>query len=340
MSLLFSSVEKIEKDGITQIIKRAHEDELETTADQINYLLNLPEGLQEFFPTILEYKIGNDKVWYTMPFYSMQSLDCALYQNHVSIDDLKIIFSSLINIMFDKIYIRNICTVPCDYIKTIHFNRIEKRIKYLYSKRPDLTSLIYADIITVNGIKYRNVLALLNEIQQSSLLEKLNPQFLGFIHGDLETNHILFDINDNKVDFIFLDPRMPLNGGDYTYDMGKLWQSIDGEVTNLIQGLFNLSFDMSNQEVNAKFKINRLRPVKELNELKKFVLDIVSNKKFILNDNNWYYRCLFSQAAHFLSAPPFFMDKNHPEKLAEAMYLTGVIKLNTLYNDYLKEIKT
>ena len=286
--------------------------------------------MQNIFPNVLEYRIGKREVWYTMPFYSMQSLDCALYQNRVSIDDLKIIFGSLINTVFDKIYIHNIQSAPCDYIRTIHFNRIEKRLKYLYSKRPDLSALIHADVITVNDIKYRNALVLLNEIQQqSSLLEKLSTKFLGFIHGDLEANHILFDINDDKkVEFVLLDPRMPLNGGDYTYDMGKLWQSIDGQVVNLIQGL---SFDMTDRQIDAKFSIHNLRPVEELKELQRFAINIINSKKLILSDNNWYYRCLFSQAAHFLSAPPFFMDENHPEKLAEAMYLTGVIQLNNLY---------
>ena len=337
MSLLFSSVEKIEKNGFAQIIKRAHKDELETTANQINYLLNLPDELQNIFPNILEYRIGKHEVWYTMPFYSMHSLDCALYQNQISIDDLKTIFYSLINTVFDKIYIHNIHSAPSDYIKTIHFNRIEKRLKYLYSKRPDLSTLIYSDIITINDVKYRNALVLLNEIQQQSiLLGKLSPKFLGLIHGDLETNHILFDINDDKkVELILLDPRMPLNGGDYTYDMGKLWQSIDGQANNLIKGLFNLSFNMTNRQIDAKFSIHNLRPVEELKELQEFVIGII-NKKQIHNDTNWYYRCLFSQAAHFLSAPPFFMDKNYPEKLAEAMYLTGVIQLNNLYERMLE----
>lgn len=336
MNLSFSHVEKIQKNGLVQIIKRANKDELVTTTEQINYLLNLPKELKNIFPSILEYYIG-EEVWYTMPFYSLLSLDDALYKTDIPISTLEMVFKELINTIFDKMYVHNIQKAPRDYITKTHFERIQKRLKYLCYIRPDLSALIHSNTIYVNGVKKLNALTLLDMLKErTDLLNKLSPNFLGLIHGDLETNHILFDIDENKkVKLILLDPRMPLDGGDYTYDLGKLWQSLDGEIGSLIRGLFTLSYNTIKGKHDFNFVVNNLREETELNSLQKYVFNIV-NKKILSLDDNWYYRCLFSQAAHFLSAPPFFVDKKYPEKLAEALYITGVIQLNNLFERMIK----
>ncbi|WP_372997659.1 hypothetical protein [Lutispora sp.] len=332
MNMQFSSVREICKEGKRQILKTAYENEREATISQINYLLNLPNDIKHIFPEILDYCISENEVWYIMPLYEMTTLDSELRKTEMPLEDLKKVIKTLIEILFEKVYDAN--KVPFNnYVYEAHIKRIKKRIKYLISVCPRLEPLIVSKSILINGKEYININKLIDNLEISSVMEILTPKLIGFIHGDLEANHIMFEILKDKVNICLLDPRMPSEGGDYSYDLGKLWQSLDGYMHNLQAGFYDLTFDLKSENPEFIFNINTLRPYDELKCLCEYAKQCV-NSKISHIDSNWMARCLFSQAAHFLSAPPFYIGRNFPPDLYLALYLRGVILLNEFFESY------
>ena len=173
----FSSVYKFEKDGCFQMMKFANINELETTINQIQYLQQLPNDLKQYFPKVLEYYVGKNTVWYTMPFYSMNSLNNIICDKSIDLNLVKKVFEVLIDIIFDKLYNNIIGSVSNDYAEAVYFSRIKKRIKYICDKRPDLAALVTNETIVINGKEYYNALCLLKKIEKTNIVKKSHQNF-------------------------------------------------------------------------------------------------------------------------------------------------------------------
>lgn len=334
-NICFSSVRKIIMDNRTCMLKIANNKEREITIEQINYLLKLPNSLKEFFPEILSYDINEEQVHYIMPYYNMPTLDEVLRTKKISLHEIQLVLKQLIHFMFTNVYTRKQTTPPNDLIKKQHLDRIDKRLKFMYNTQKNFQYLIDSKELQINNKKYLNYPYILEEIEKHGIIKQLNPNFIGLIHGDLEANHIMFNIEGSQIKLRLLDPRFPKGGGDIAYDMGKLWQCLNGLSHEIQTGNFILDIIQYSNTTKINFSINSTLCLADYNYLKNSIIDSLEEHMTTHEVEKLLLRTEFAEAVHFLSAPPFFVGDNFPDYLAEALYIQGIIKINDFYHNYI-----
>ena len=138
-----------------------------------------------------------------------------------------------------------------------------------------------------------------------------------FIHGDLFLGNILFD-STSKI-FKFIDPRGNFGDvgiyGDTKYDIAKLRHSFVGNYDFIVADLFTINY---NDEVGWDFKILNEKYHEQISNY--FDLELEKNG-YDLN------QIKFIEALLFISMVPLHSDNI---KRQQAMYLTGILKLNEL----------
>ncbi|MEI2358512.1 hypothetical protein [Mesobacillus zeae] len=311
------------------IVKTAQQKDLVTTIEQIHYLQNLPDEIKSYFPEITEFNITAESVSYHMPFYKMNQLDDALLDPDCQMDEIHEALTLLIDLLFSHIYGKDSKPVPEDFVLKTHIQRMEKRIHYFLSQRPDLCRLILSPALKINGEIFTNTLPSFDFLLREKNLESLTPSNLSFVHGDLEANHILFLKQQGEMQLKLLDPRSTDKGGDFAYDLGKLFQSIHGKSHVIQRGQFSLKYELEKDIPEIEFYVNSGRP-SEYKDLFDKVINRINER---CNDKNWEKRTLFSEAAHFLSAPPFFLESDCDA--AAGLYLQGILLLNDFMKNHL-----
>ncbi|MCK0473045.1 hypothetical protein [Halalkalibacter sp. APA_J-10(15)] len=332
IEMAFSSVKLINKNNRKLILKSAEKNELQTTVEQIEYLNNLPSSLKKYFPNVIDYTISSEMVQYLMPYYDMTQLDVALSGKEVPYYLLEKVLSNLISIVFQEIYPLNKIIPPDNYMYEKHFNRVISRIDYLLFHRKDLVNIIKAPYLKINQKTYMNFYNCINKVMDKDHINSISPIELSLIHGDLEANHIMFKEKDKKLRIKLLDPRVSKNGGDFAYDLAKLFQSVHGQVHEIQRGNFCLEIKSNMHCPEVNFSIHNCRDIDELKKLLDVLRIDVNQYSF---DKSWEQRTMFIESIHFLSSPPFFLSEKFPPFAAEALYIQGIILLNNYVNKYL-----
>ena len=327
ISLCFSTIEIIKSNGMKIVKKNSIAEDIDSLINQINYLLELDEDISDKFPRILEYNYDDKKATYTMPFYDMKHLDRSLINNEISGSELDNLLNEVLNFVVKDLYNKDFIDVPQNYKENKYFNRFFNRINYWKSQNNKVEELLEMPSYKINDKEYLNPLIILEEIKSQNKYDKyILPPKLGLIHGDLEANHILFEINEKKItDFKLIDPRADSKFGDIASDLAKLFQSLYGK-SNFIQ---NGDFILDNSYNNFKMKI------KDLNESIEFDLFLSGIKHLDLSKFNDKYlqdRILFNMGMHFLCASPFFLDEKFNNDTDIVLYLRGVQFLNDFRN--------
>ncbi|MDY7989861.1 hypothetical protein UY286_04920 [Paenibacillus polymyxa] len=332
IDLSFSNVELIEKDGLFFILKKAIETDLETTSLQISFLKQLPYKVKAYFPEIIEYNIKDDEVWYTMPYYKLTSLDAALSDNSIPVVKMEQLLLNMLTMLINDFYSKKIeGELTQSYLDKVYFERIKKRINYFSSSSIENERLVTANEVFINGKSFKNPLYIIEKMQsETQKLRDLTPLFTTMTHGDLEANHILFDVEDLN-NYKLLDPRVNVKGGDPAYDLGKLFQSLNSYSHLMFSGLFKLEIEtLLSGHSHYCFNYIHKRPEEQLIYLKQQLYKEI-DMQVIPSLTNWKQRSLFAEASHFLSAPPFFLSPKYPKHLAKMLYIQGVILLNNFY---------
>lgn len=132
---------------------------------------------------------------------------------------------------------------------------------------------------------------------------------VGVIHGDLHPGNIILSGSDEKI--YYLDPgikaKLPIQ-----YDYGKILQTIHSGYEKIMSGNYKLSYvEEEGYYLDVGWDDDKLYE------------EVVS-----LWGEGLLKGSLFMEAMHFITMTPHHA-KNEPE--ATALYLTGVIKLNELY---------
>jgi hypothetical protein len=212
---------------------------------------------------------------------------------------------------------------PENYLETMHFGRMRKRLIELQRKSDVFKQLISKATLTINHKKYANMLNLLIQLQKSSSM--ILPDYVSrWCHSDMHLSNIMIDEkNDN---FILLDPRgYPYC--DYYYDYGKLWHSIHGKYEMIAEKQFTFN--------ESSFALNDNNVFYECEQLKKKMPKLLckyshDNKSVVM------MKTMFNEAVHFCSLVPFILDYDGKEERAIVAYYTGVILLNEWCNKYIK----
>ena len=281
--------------------------------EEINWYLNIPEQFKIFMPRLVDCYVNSENPNYTLEFYGYQTLADAFIFESYDFTIWKKIIERLFEILrlFQEVKVQ---LNPNVFHKVYYFKLLD-RLKEI-DDNINLENIYKTNFIKIGGINYNNLPFYLEKIKQSIEI-LINSDQMTFIHGDLFLGNILFD-STSKI-FKFIDPRGNFGDvgiyGDTKYDIAKLRHSFVGNYDFIVADLFTINY---NDEVGWDFKILNEKYHEQISNY--FDLELEKNG-YDLN------QIKFIEALLFISMVPLHSDNI---KRQQAMYLTGILKLNEL----------
>lgn len=306
--------------------------------EEIKWIRGLPSDIKPYFPEILDYSIKGRKVWFEMRYYNLPTLRELLVNSTIGTKEALYLLNMMIKFMFSKVYSRKISKNTNDYAKSIHIDRIKDRFAFLSKKSKLMKEIISAEYIIMNGKRFYNIPTVLSWIENDEeTLNRLEPPFVCMVHGDLHFDNFLVDRKDaKKPKFKLFDPRGLDNKYNYTYDLGKLWHSFHSKYDILHEGLFKIKYKFKNKNFVAKMEITDKKLLKTFRKINNGFKNVLKDIPVLKKDKNWLMRTYFSEVGHLCSVMPFHMKFDERERLAVALYLTGVKLINDFVFKYCK----
>ncbi len=299
--------------------------------DEIRWINNLPEELKTHFPEIVRYDIDSPIVFSEMRYYPLNTLRRLIMEKKIDVDgalkQLEIIF----DFMFDKIYKIYPKEDTTSLIDDVYFNRAKNRLGEMRGLTPIFKRLLDTKKIILNGNEYDHVLPVLKKLENDEKLKRvLHPPYISYIHGDLHLGNILADKEDSNK-FILIDPRGRVYGGgvggDYAYDLGKIWHSLNGLYDFIHENKFTVKYSVEGDTLKAKLDILEEEKIEVYKAILEKIPNLLQKYEKIKNDKYWYERTLFSEIIHFCSLLPFHREGDNYEKKPIAFYLRSVVLL-------------
>jgi len=302
---------------------------------EINYLLNLPTDIKEYFPEVVKSNVSKLPVYYDMPLYGYTSLRSNLINNILDAEQTLQIIEKIAEFTFHKLYMINKSNVDTGFLDRLHFNRIHGRLTTIYKKSNIFNRIVKPNAISVNGEVIPNILVNLNKLSEDIRFRKfMNPKHTCMIHGDFHFDNIIVNPESDK--FILLDPRGELSSYDWTYDYGKLWSSFNGMYDLIHEKLFDLETDLEKEIPEFIFNFKEHGSVSNYDEIKVKISGRIDPFIHEYGDfRDWLLRVKFVEAFHFCALAPFHLENDGKEKRALAKYITGAKLLHTSLREYL-----
>jgi len=271
--------------------------------------------------------VSRDLVWYDMPFYDLPSLRKLIISLKLQPEEVLQYVHKVLEHLASNLYNRVRSTVPENFVREKHFDRVYYRLFEVVNFSKDYEVLVCGGDLMINGKEYRNLPELFTDMLSLDGLESLvSPNRLVDIHGDLHFQNILINERDNS--FVLADPRGEINGSDVYYDLGKLWHSFNGLYDLIHTNQFELDIDFKNRKIVFNFSNQKL--LKIYNEIRLGITELISKMHFPQQDENQMVKILFNEAMHFCSVSTFHINRYGDEKRSMAMYLSGVMLLSDL----------
>ena len=323
----FSKTSKLAKGANNQSIIRKEVTPLgeEKLADEINWIMNLPDDVANHFPEIISHNINSEPTYFEMPCYEFPTLRTLILDDSMNAQDALSLLDKILSFMFKEVYHEKRQTSK-NYLTEIHLKKIFVRLIQTKNTVYMFREIIDAESLTINGTEYENILSLTRKINQNWEMKKLlTPEFTCRTHGDLHFDNILID--NETDDFMLIDPRGNFDYDVY-YDLGKIWHSCHGLYDFIHSGRFSLK-----REDNAfEYAFEEGAPLDSYREILRGIPAILEKHEDIKNDPHWEIRTLFSEASHFASVAPFHLKMDGIEEVATLCYLKGVELMNNIYN--------
>lgn len=253
------------------IIKKTSDDNTKLISE-ISWFLNLPKKLQYVTPRIYDYSLKANEAFVEMEYYSYPTLlELYLYGDLDSESWIKI-FNRIGMVLDDFKQFSCSDGDINDALKSMYLDKTISRIE----KLKDIESFkpFFEKSIVVNGITYKSLNKLLEEIPTVVSQNLLSVETFNVIHGDLCFANVLID---EKLNFLkLIDPRGSFGNydifGDQRYDLAKIFHSIDGKYDFIIKDMFALAVD------NNEIKYSIQKPNLDLYELAKDTLkELIGN---------------------------------------------------------------
>jgi hypothetical protein len=239
------SFNRIEIDDFRGTIKKSSTN-TEKLIREIEYYDNLPSELKIFFPRMLDYSVTSEEVFQVLEYYSYPTLSEIYCYEDAPSYVWKRVLSKLSRITFEE-FSSNGQQVSKSQptLREVFLEKIESRNLELAKRNDELSVLIEARELHINGRKYKGVYEILNE--SNKVIDSLRSEN-SVIHGDFFLGNILCEPDSNNVKLI--DPRggFSLSScfGPQLYDVAKLGFSLVGRYDLIIADKF--VFDISNLE--------------------------------------------------------------------------------------------
>lgn len=230
---------------------------------EINWLVNLPEGLKDLIPQIFDYSLDENTAHVKMEYLNSLTIHEAFVFGNLPIHQWKVTLSKLKEII-DRF--RNY-EVDLDAAE-VKSNRNEMYLTKTMERLELFRKQALFDFskpIIVNQVEYESLdkhISYLQSIVEDELL--LEDVKFHIVHGDFCFSNILYSPNNTEVKLI--DPRGSFGKiemfGDQLYEWAKLSHSIDGLYDFIISDKYSL---IKNQN-NISYKTHHLKLHEEIRD--------------------------------------------------------------------------
>ena len=332
-----SLLEILEKNGEIYVKKTAKRGGEADVIAQVRMLRSLPGHLKPHYPLLLEWEIETPPYWYSMSFYNFPTLREHVFFGDAPRDILQRTLSEVITFLFYKQYEWKKERADIDYLQRAYIERMHKRLNAMTKADNEFKRFLSVDRIILDGQILASPVKLLDRITlNKSLFKALQPEYLFSIHGQMEFDHILLDIDNNSLSsFILLDPRGVETLGDSAYDLGKIWQSVNTMIDLVEEDLYELKFSIHDDAlIIDEFNLMDSKVKTTCRFLYKSVREQITKIMKEKNDPNLVMRSDFAEAIHLCSAIPFYYEGDEKLRRALACYILGALSLNRFIDNY------
>lgn len=331
---LQSRIEVFEENGAKIARKIATDAGSQEILDQIALFKNLPPGIAEHYPTLLDWQTHRRPFSYVMPWYDLPTLQELVLESARPPAEIASALSSVVKFLFGVQFRWKEGSVPRDYVQRIYIDRVFRRLPGIFQSGV-LHAVISAETVIFQDRELQNPIRLLSSIlAKQPLMEALLPPRLGFVHGQIELAHILIDTS-GPANFILLDARGPDALLDAAYDLGKLRQGTRSYLDWLERDLFSLQWHLEGSRLvidTMELDVpDRLQVCQQVDDALNTMVSPVSAE---LKDAHLLMRSDFAEATHLCSGLGFLFHGRHSER-AVAGFLQAALSLSAFVDKYL-----
>lgn len=306
----------LEVDPILNTITKVSEFD-EKLRRELLWFESLPEELQVLCPRIISKREHEGKLHLKQEYYGYPTLAELYMFSDLDVDDWESIIHRLLqlHLQFKKVE----SSIRAEDAKAVYLTKTWERLEEMEEKGGEWHRwLAEGQTLSINGKTYYSLNTL--RTWMNAQIEKLIDNVRGcIIHGDYCFSNILFDLNSQIARLI--DPRGSFGTvgiyGDPRYDMAKLSHSLNGNYDFIVSDQFSIETDGEAYQ----FHISE-HPRRE------YLTSIFDEKLMDLGYDPQEVH--FIEALLFLSMLPLHNDKPQRQR---AMYFTGIIQLNKLYEN-------
>lgn len=219
-------------------------------------------------------------------------------------------------------------------LTTLYINRITERLEEA-KRRDKRFGMLQSRKVVIDGDTLDRPSDYIEAI--SSDINKLEPSFATFIHGDAHPDNVLVKRKDSEFDIKLVDKDNVRIRGDYLYDIGKMthWLKVFWLIRNLKDASKTLDLKIDfNDPIEIKYA---LKPSENSTLALKVVLDQTEKFARKYKDDSWESRLLLSEASALLGCPMRIMDRWKDFECAVLTFAEGLKKLNETKNAMLAE---
>ena len=315
------------------VLKKAEKNGRDKLEKEIKWIKNLEEKVSYRFPAVIDSNVTTKEAWYTMPWYTKDSLRKKIITGVFDIPTVTKYMNPIMNFLWNDLYADVTKNPGIHWVNKKHFQRFYSRLINISGVHP-FSKIIKLKEIVINGNVYKNLSILVDWLKEFN--DKTNffvPNVLKRIHGDLHFQNIL--IGKKPSDFLLADPRGDLEGLDIYYDMGKLWHSFNGKY-DLIHTDISRTEVLGDKYSNYKLCFGPQYLLDTYSSIK-ITFENMMNNYPISKDKNWKLKTEFSEFMHFSSLVYFHLKQDKIENRGLSLYLSSVI-LGSKLIDQLKKL--
>lgn len=363
----------------TGIVRKTAEGELSPLADQIRFLESartFDPDAAALFPELLS-DPTQSPLSYEIPFYNVPSLRRELFASanrDEILEKARLTLESLLPILYHKLFkptsVALSVSKGIDHMERMYRSKVVSRLADSRREiakvretglRTALDVLFNASCVRCGGRVLRSAESIIEELfHNPGAISALAPCKLGQIHGDLHFDNILVDLRIPEQPFIkLIDPRGFPGGGDFMYDVAKLFHSCHGKYDMIDAGYLDTgeavldTRDSADEDGPADVVYGQLEQVDWVtvpaaggsqnlvtihrrvvteqhfsgyDAVHRWLLDWLEANLEHGEDTNWRSRIYLTEAVHFCTMAPFHIRRS-PQRVA-AIYLRGLELLN------------
>jgi dTDP-glucose pyrophosphorylase len=211
--------------------------------DEINWFVSIPKKLRSYIPTVVDYNLDPEDPFLTLEYVPTPTLsELFLYENlHVE--------------MWRKIF-QNLTDSYMEHFQTVHAwesddwqgdyrkHYLEKTFSRIDAVKSitEFCELFSYTTVQINGVEHTPYRELFKKVADVMFPRIAREEDLCLIHGDMCFSNVLYDVDSQS--FKLVDPRGSFGsmklGGDFKYDMAKLYHSAVGLYDFITHDLFRV----------------------------------------------------------------------------------------------------